>query len=115
MPARFSRRRPAAATAERRRRIWDAVARIPRGRVATYGDVARAVGLLRGARQVGAALRRCPPQLGLPWHRVLGAGGRIALPGPPGAEQRLRLEIEGVPFSGSRVCLDRCRWKFPPR
>ena len=93
--------------------IWGIVARIPRGKVATYGDVARAAGLLRGARQVGRAMRQCPPQLGLPWHRVLAAGGRIALKGPQGLEQRLRLEGEKVPFSGSRVRLDLCRWEIP--
>ena len=91
-------------------RIWHAVEQIPPGRVATYGDIARAAGIPRGARQVGRALRTCPQHLDLPWHRVLGAGGRIALPGDQGAEQRTRLRFEGVPFSGTRVLLDRCRW-----
>ena len=95
----------------RRERIWEIVARIPRGKVATYGDVARAAGLQRGARQVGRAMRCCPPQLGLPWHRVLAAGGRIALPGQHGLEQRLRLQYEDVPFRGARVRLDLCRWE----
>lgn len=94
-------------------RIWQAVASIPPGKVSTYGDVARAAGIPRGARLVGRALRACPPQLDLPWHRVLGAGGRIALRGVRGQEQRLRLEFEDVPFSGSRVRLDLCRWRFP--
>ncbi len=67
----------------------------------------------RGARQVGRALRACPSQLGIPWHRVLGSGGRIALPGDRGQEQRLRLEYENVPFAGSRVRLDLCRWEAP--
>lgn len=91
-------------------RIWRAVEQIPPGRVATYGDIALAAGIPRGARQVGRALRDCPQHLDLPWHRVLGAGGRIALPGDQGAEQRARLQSEGVPFSGTRVLLDRCRW-----
>ncbi len=91
-------------------RIWDIVARIPRGRVATYGDVALSAGVTRGARQVGRAMRECPPELRLPWHRVLGAGGRIALRGELGAEQRLRLASEGVPFRGGRVNLESCRW-----
>ncbi len=108
-----SHRVTAMARAERQQRIWDAVARIPVGRVATYGDVARAAGLARGARLVGTALRQCPSQLCLPWHRVVAAGGRIALPGPPGIEQRLRLEQEGVLFSGSRARLDLCRWNDP--
>ena len=96
----------------RRERIWDLVARIPPGRVATYGDIALAAGLPRGARQVGLALRSCPAQLELPWHRVLAAGGRIALPGNRGQEQRLRLEYEGVPFAGARVRLELCRWEL---
>ena len=93
--------------------IWGIVARIPRGKVATYGDVAQAAGLLRGARQVGRAMRNCPPHLDLPWHRVLAAGGRIALTGSQGLEQRFRLEWENVPFSGPRVRLDLCRWEIP--
>ena len=91
-------------------RIWHAVEQIPPGRVATYGDIARVAGIPRGARQVGRALRDCPQHLDLPWHRVLGAGGRIALPGDHGAEQRSRLQSEGIPFAGTRVLLDRCRW-----
>ena len=60
-------------------------------------------------------MRACPQQLGLPWHRVVAAGGRIALPGDRGLEQRLRLEYEDVPFAGSRVALDQCRWQIPGR
>lgn len=101
----------AIAEAVRRERIWSVVARIPLGRVATYGDVAQAAGLPRGARQVGRAMRHCPPQWDLPWHRVLAAGGRIALPGARGAEQRIRLLSENVPFAGTRVRLDCCRWE----
>lgn len=82
--------------AARDRRIWAAVAAIPRGRVASYGEVAARAGLPRGARLVGRALAECPA--GIPWHRVLGASGRISL--PPGSaafrEQRRRLEREGV-------------------
>jgi methylated-DNA-protein-cysteine methyltransferase-like protein len=81
--------------------IRRAVLRIPKGKVATYGAVARAAGLPGYARQVAWALRN--PPVPLPWHRVLGAGGRISLPGSAGLEQRLRLEAEGVRFSGSRV------------
>ncbi len=91
------------------------MAAIPTGRVATYGEVARAAELFRGARQVGRALRLCPPRLGLPWHRVLAAGGRIALEGPAGIEQRLRLLQEGVPFKGARVRLDLCGWDIRGR
>ena len=88
-------------------RIWAAVRRIPPGRVATYGEVGAAVGCT--ARQVGSALRRGGSERRLPWHRVVASGGRIALPGSGGMEQRLRLEQEGVPFRGKRVWLERCK------
>ena len=81
--------------------------RIPPGRVASYGQVARAAGFPGTARQVVWALRGAPPSAGLPWHRVLGAGGKILLPGPAGLEQRLRLQAEGVRFAGARVVMDR--------
>jgi len=65
------------------------VRKIPRGKVATYGEVARAAGYPGAARQVVWALRAAK---GLPWHRVVGARGRILLPGEAGLEQRLRLQ-----------------------
>jgi methylated-DNA-protein-cysteine methyltransferase-like protein len=74
--------------ATRDERIWQVVAAIPRGRVCTYGTVAALAGLGRGARQVGPALGRAPDRAGLPWHRVVAAGGRIAL--PPGSSARRR-------------------------
>lgn len=85
--------------------IWDIVAMIPRGRVSTYGDVARAAGLARGARQAGYALRVSPPELHLPWHRVLGAGGRIVFPSRsrPYREQARRLRSEGIAVHAGRV------------
>jgi methylated-DNA-protein-cysteine methyltransferase-like protein len=112
--------------AARDRRIWAVVAAIPRGRVASYGEVAARAGLPRGARLVGRALAQCPAAL--PWHRVLGASGRISL--PPGSaafrEQRRRLEREGVPVAANgRVAathfdrdpagLDELLWGPPPR
>lgn len=81
------------------------VARIPRGKVATYGAVAAAAGYPGAARQVAWALHN--NSRGLPWHRVLGAGGNIRLPGASGLEQRMRLEQEGVAFRGRRVDMDR--------
>lgn len=80
--------------------------RIPRGRVATYGDIAAAVVPACSPRHVGWALRQAPAGLRLPWHRVLAAGGRIALRGESGREQRLRLEAEAVAFRGRRVRMD---------
>ncbi|MBX3702923.1 MAG: methylated-DNA--[protein]-cysteine S-methyltransferase [Steroidobacteraceae bacterium] len=86
-------------------RIWAAVAAIPRGRVASYGAIARRAGAPRRARFVGHALKVAPARLKLPWHRVLNAQGRISL--PPGSRahrlQRRLLEAEGVRFSNGRV------------
>jgi len=84
--------------------IREAVRRIPHGKVATYGEVARAAGHPRAARRVALALKNSGDTL--PWHRVLGAGGKISLPGESGMEQRLRLEAEGVQFRGRAVRMD---------
>ena len=81
-------------------RIEQTIRAIPRGRVSTYGGVARAAGFPGGARFVARVLRR---GFGLPWHRVLGAGGAIKLTGDSAIEQRLRLEAEGVRFRGRKV------------
>jgi methylated-DNA-protein-cysteine methyltransferase-like protein len=86
------------------------ISRIPKGRVATYGDVARAAGYPGAARQVAWALHNAKG--GIPWHRVLGAGGHIRLPGHAGLEQRLRLQAESVTFRGSRVDLSRHAFDF---
>jgi methylated-DNA-protein-cysteine methyltransferase-like protein len=85
--------------------IWDVVAQLPRGTVSTYGAVAHAAGLPGRARQAGYALKHLPAGLHLPWHRVVGAGGKIVF--PPGSkayrEQTRRLESEGVPVANGRV------------
>ena len=85
--------------------IWHAVCTIPRGRVATYGGVARAAGLPGRARQTGYALRVAGDSLNLPWHRVVAAGGRIAFPRTSRAhrEQARRLRAEGVRVVHGRV------------
>ena len=85
--------------------IWHAVCTIPRGRVSTYGAVARAAGLPGRARQTGYALRVAADSLDLPWHRVVGAGGRIAFPPASRAhrEQARRLRAEGVRVAAGRV------------
>src|SRR3954454_3462847 len=77
---------------------------IPKGKVATYGQVAAAAGYPMYHRAVARLLRTDAPDL-LPWHRVLGAGGEIKLPFQAGAEQRFHLELEGVTFSGKKVNL----------
>jgi methylated-DNA-protein-cysteine methyltransferase-like protein len=81
-------------------KIRATIMNIPRGHVSTYGAVAAAAGLPRGARLV---VRTLSQSHGLPWHRVVAAGGRIAIPGEGGLDQRFRLEMEGVKFSGRKV------------
>jgi methylated-DNA-protein-cysteine methyltransferase-like protein len=91
-------------------RVYAAVRAIPRGRVATYGQVAAMVGVPRGARAVGWALRALSrtEERSVPWHRVVGAGGRISPRGGPGPElQRRRLRMEGVTFRGAAIDLRR--------
>lgn len=85
--------------------LWHVIAAIPRGRVATYGDVARAAGLPGRARQTAYALRLAPAAMHLPWHRVLGAGGRIVFPARSASfrEQARRLRAEGVTVQRGRV------------
>jgi methylated-DNA-protein-cysteine methyltransferase-like protein len=88
------------------------VRRIPKGRVSTYGDVAAASGHPGAARQVVWALRAGE---GVPWHRVVGAGGRIRLTGESGFEQRLRLGSEGVLLTGGKIDLKNFGHAFVPR
>lgn len=90
-------------------RIVAAIRTIPRGKVSTYGAIARAAGYAGAARQVVGALHR---SFDLPWHRVLGAGGEIKLRGDSAIEQRLRLESEEVKFRGKRVDMKQHEFKF---
>ena len=99
-------------------RIYAVVRRIPRGRVATYGQIAELAGLPGHARQVGYALHALPQGTTVPWHRVLNARGTLSLRRDSGAEisQRIRLEQEGVRFdAGGRVALARLQWRPAPR
>jgi methylated-DNA-protein-cysteine methyltransferase-like protein len=89
--------------------ILAAIRKIPRGKVSTYGAVARAAGYPRNARQVARALHRA---FDLPWQRVLGAGGEIKTPGEHAAEQRFRLQAEGITFRGRRVDMKKHEFKF---
>ena len=77
---------------------------IPKGKVATYGQVAAASGYPLHHRAVARLLRTSPPD-SVPWHRVVGAGGEIKLRFEAGSEQLLRLRMEGVSFRGRRVDL----------
>jgi methylated-DNA-protein-cysteine methyltransferase-like protein len=110
VPSRQARPRPAALIFSR---LLEVVRAIPRGRVATYGQVAAAAGLPRYARHVGYALHSLPEGTALPWHRVVGAGGAIRLRRVDGAwTQRLRLEQEGVAFTPrGRVRLPAFAWR----
>jgi methylated-DNA-protein-cysteine methyltransferase related protein len=87
--------------------LRNVIARVPRGKVITYGQVAALAGFPGAARLTVWALQSGE---GLPWHRVVGAGGRILLPEDGGREQRLRLQIEGVSFRGNRVRIDLHGW-----
>jgi methylated-DNA-protein-cysteine methyltransferase-like protein len=89
---------------QREQRSREAICSIPRGRVASYGQVAAAAGYPLYHRQVAKLLRNCGETL--PWHRVLGAGGFLKTRLDLALEQRLRLEAEGVRFVGQRVDLD---------
>jgi methylated-DNA-protein-cysteine methyltransferase-like protein len=85
--------------------LWDVICTIPRGQVSTYGTVARAAGLPGRARLAGFALRMAPEDMNLPWHRVVGAGGRIVFPksSREHREQAKRLRAEGVVVKDGRV------------
>ena len=89
----------------------DTIRSIPRGKVASYGQVAAAAGYPRYHRAVARFLKTAIPGE-LPWQRVLGAGGEIKLVGRSAAEQKLRLRMEGVTFAGKRVDLKRHQHAF---
>jgi methylated-DNA-protein-cysteine methyltransferase-like protein len=94
-----------------RERVWRLVRRVPRGRVISYGQVARRLGAPRAARAVGQAMRTCPENV--PWHRVVNGRGAISRrrDGSGMVSQRLLLEVEGVRFSRGRVDLGRFGWR----
>ena len=92
-----------------RDRIVKAIRGVTRGHVSTYGGIAKAAGYPGAARQVVGTLHRA---FDLPWHRIVGAGGEIKLRGDSGAEQRFRLEAEGVTFRGRRVNMRAHEFKF---
>ena len=100
--------------------VWAMVKRIPRGKVATYGQIAALAGMPRHARQAGYALAATPANIKIPWHRVINAQGRVSLRlkhWESGNDdlQRILLEAEGVIFdSTGRVDLKRFRWQPAP-
>jgi len=93
--------------------IWSVIRKIPRGRVATYGQIAELAGLEGHARQVGYALHHLPGGLSIPWHRVINAQGEVSprTGGDSHELQRMLLEAEGVTFDKrGRVDLKKFRW-----
>ncbi len=93
----------------RRHRDREAIRKVPRGRVSTYGAIAKAAGYPRCSRHVGRVLKQVG---GLPWQRILGSGGRISLRGEYALEQRFLLEAGGVRFKGRRVDLREFEHRF---
>jgi len=93
-------------------KIRTAVARIPRGRVSTYGSIARVAGLPGRARLVGTVLKNSPDAARLPWFRVINSSGRSSFPqgSAPFLEQRKRLTAEGVSWVRGRIDLKRYGW-----
>ena len=97
-------------------RIYAVVRRVPKGRVTTYGNVARIAGLAGHARQVGYALAALPAGTSVPWHRIINAQGKLSLERDgrsSGTTQRIRLVREGVIVNaGGRVSLARFGWRI---
>jgi methylated-DNA-protein-cysteine methyltransferase related protein len=90
-------------------RVVRCIRALAAGTVSSYGAIAKAAGWPGAARQVVRILRQVP---GLPWHRVVGSGGAIKLPGENAEEQRFRLRMEGVTFRGARVDMKRHEFQF---
>jgi methylated-DNA-protein-cysteine methyltransferase-like protein len=101
------------------RMSWDPVYRlvklIPRGRVLTYGAVAKALHLPGGARTAGRAMAGCPSGKGIPWHRVVGANGKLLIREPYASLQRKLLETEGVVMTERRVNMKLHQWSIARR
>jgi methylated-DNA-protein-cysteine methyltransferase-like protein len=104
-------RKPARKAAGSWNVIYKFVRQIPRGSVITYGGVAEKIRLRGGARVVGYAMAATPNGSGIPWHRVIGAGGHLRLNEPLVSLQRKLLESEGVQFVGRRVDIERHLWR----
>ncbi len=94
-------------------RIYETIRDIPRGNVASYGQIAEIAGIPRGARQVGWALKQLPRGQSVPWHRVITASGRIAFePGSASFEKQKKLLIEeNIVVSAGRVDMHKYRWQ----
>lgn len=95
--------------------IYEAVRKIPKGRVATYGQIASLAGNKRWARVVGYALHACPDPVGIPWHRVVKQDGSVAFDDVDGTPnpQKVLLKNEGVKFRGGKVIMEDYQWDTP--
>src|ERR1700758_4325387 len=94
-------------------RVYKVVKKIPRGRVTTDGEIARAIQLPGGARTAGRAMAGCPSGKAIPWHRVVGAGGKLLIREPYASLQRKLLETEGVQMTERRVNMKLHQWTVP--
>lgn len=94
--------------------VYQLAKQIPRGRVITYGGLAKALRLRGGARSAGRAMAATPKGKGIPWHRVVGYGGKLLIREPYANLQRKLLESEGVALLESRVDMKKHAWA-PPR
>ena len=92
-------------------RIYEVVRQVPRGRVASYGQIAGIVGAGCDARMVGYAMAATPEGSDVPWQRIVNREGKISLSGQGGEIQRMRLEAEGVTFDArNRIDMKRFGW-----
>ena len=95
--------------------VYRLVKQIPRGRVLTYGALAKALRLRGGARTAGRAMGATPQGKGIPWHRVLGANGKILIREPYASLQKKLLESEGIPVVESRINVKKHLWSPPKK
>ena len=90
--------------------VYAVTKKIPRGRVTTYGALARALGTRGGARAVGHAMAACPSGRGIPWHRVVGSGGHLLIREPYAGLQRRLLEAEGIAIEQGHLDIKQYGW-----
>jgi methylated-DNA-protein-cysteine methyltransferase related protein len=91
--------------------VYAFVKKIPRGRVITYGQLGKKLRLPGGARTAGRAMAACPSGKGVPWHRVVGSGGKLLIREPHASLQRKLLESEGLELAEKRILsFKQCEW-----
>jgi methylated-DNA-protein-cysteine methyltransferase-like protein len=92
--------------------VYETIRHVPKGKVVTYGEIARLCGFINQARLVGYALRSLPSRSKIPWHRVINSQGRISFPKNSSAyrQQKRLLGTDGIRFSGDKVDLEKYGW-----